>query len=192
MDIDTQRQRGRRIALAILAVCAAPTIAAWLAYFVWPPGSRVNYGDLIEAHRLTDPEMQRPDGRSFRLSQLRGKWLLVYADTAACSKSCREKLWYMRQVRLAQGINTDRIERVWLIVDPSLPDPVLLEEYKGMQVARVTDRRFLDELPDAEAGGDHVYVVDPLGNLMMRFPQNPDPRRMIRDLARLLKASRIG
>src|SRR5262245_33411526 len=79
-----QQRRGRRVALLILALCAAPTVAAWFAYFVWQPQSRTNYGDLIEPHPLSDPELRRLDGGAFRLSQLRGRWVLLQIDSAAC------------------------------------------------------------------------------------------------------------
>src|SRR5258706_2826961 len=72
-DTTEDRRRGRRVAFAILALCAAPTVAAWLAYFVWQPQSRLNYGELIQARTITDPELRRLDGRPFRLSQLRGR-----------------------------------------------------------------------------------------------------------------------
>src|SRR5262245_40020906 len=74
---DEQRRRGRRIALVILAFCAAPTVAAWLAYFVWQPQSRTNYGELIAPRSLSDTELRLLDGDLFRLSRLRGKWLLL-------------------------------------------------------------------------------------------------------------------
>jgi cytochrome oxidase Cu insertion factor (SCO1/SenC/PrrC family) len=132
--------------------------------------------------------MQGADGRKMRLSELRGKWLLVYSDTAACPARCQQTLWYMRQVRLAQGVHASRIERVWLVLDSLPPAPALVEDYKGTLVLHATNRRLLEEIPEA----NQIYLVDPLGNLMMRFPQDPDPRRIIKDLARLLKASRVG
>jgi hypothetical protein len=184
---DKQRRRGRRTALLILALCAAPTVAAWLAYFVWQPQSRTNYGELIEARALPDPELRRLDGSAFRLSQLRGRWLLLQIDSAACGEDCRRKLLYMRQARLAQGRDAERIERVWLVDDGATPARELLQEHAGLQVARVPRGALRDEL--ATSG---IYVVDPRGSLMLRFPSEPDARRMLKDLARLLRASRIG
>jgi cytochrome oxidase Cu insertion factor (SCO1/SenC/PrrC family) len=184
-----QRRRGRRIALGILAFCAAPTVAAWLAYFVWPPQSRTNYGELIEARPLPDPELGRPDGGSFRLSQLRGKWVLLQIDSGACADPCRKKLVYMRQARLALGRDAERVERVWLIDDEAAPDPALLREHQGLRVGRLPRGAFAGQLPSAS---EHIYVVDPLGSLMLRFPGEPDGRRMLQDLTRLLRVSRIG
>ena len=187
-----QRRRGRRVALVILALCAAPTVAAWFAYFVWQPQSRTNYGELIEPRSLSDPELRRLDGASFRLSQLRGKWVLLLVDSAACGDSCRKRLVYMRQARLALGKDAERIERVWLLDDAAVPDPALLREHEGLMVARPPDKVLLDELAAPRSPARYIYVIDPLGSLMLRFPGDPDGRRMLKDLARLLRASRIG
>jgi hypothetical protein len=184
-DDDRQRRRGRRVALLILAFCAAPTVAAWLAYFVWQPQSRSNYGELIAPHPLPDPDLRGLDGAAFHLSQLRGKWVLLQIDSAACAEACRKKLVYMRQVRTALGREADRVERVWLIDDTAEPDPALLREHEGLKIARAA----AGQLPIAPG---YIYLVDPPGNLMMRFPEDPDGRKMLRDLARLLRVSRVG
>jgi hypothetical protein len=184
--------RGRRVALVILVLCAAPSVAAWFAYFVWQPESRANYGELIEPHRLPDPEMQGLDGKPFRLTQLRGKWIVLQIDSGACTEGCRKKLLYMRQLRLAQGKDAGRIERVWLLADQASPDAALIREFEGTRIARAAGSPVLAEFPAARSAVDHIYLVDPLGNLMLCFPADPDPQRMLKDLARLLKASRIG
>jgi len=189
---ESRRRRGRRTAIAIFALCAAPTVAAWLAYFVWPPQSKGNYGDLIEPHPISDLALRGPDGSSFKLSQLRGKWILVSVDSGACDESCRKKLIYLRQMRLVQGKDADRVERVWLLTDATVPEASILGSYPGLHVAGASGSRIVTEFPAARDPADHIYVIDPLGNLILRFPRDPDPRRMLKDLARLLKASRIG
>jgi len=185
------RRRGRRIALVILALCAAPTVAAWFAYVLWQPQPRLNHGELIEARAISDPELRRLDGSPFRLSQLRGRWVLLQIDSGACAEACGKKLLYMRQVRLAQGKDAERIERMWLLADAAPPDATLLRDHEGLRVARAPGR-FLAEFPAARSPSDHIYLLDPLGNLMLRFPSDPDPRRMMKDLERLLRASRVG
>lgn len=189
---DEQRRRGRRTALGILAICAAPTVAAWLAFFVWHPQSRTNYGELIEPRALPDRELALIEGGSFRLSQLRGKWILIQIDSAACGEPCKKKLVYMRQARLALGKDADRIERVWFVDDAGSPDPVLLRDHEGLVVARLARRSLVDELPPGPNAADYIYVVDPRGSLMLRFPRDLDGRRMLKDLTRLLRVSRIG
>ena len=186
------RRRGRRIALVILALCAAPTIAAWLAYVLWQPQPRLNHGELIEARIISDPELRRLDGSPFRLSQLHGKWVLLQIDSGACAGACGKKLLYMRQARLAQGKDAERIERMWLLADAAPPDAALMRDHEGLRVARAPGGRFLAEFPAVRSPSDHIYLLDPLGNLMLRFPSDPDPQRMVKDLARLLRASRVG
>lgn len=189
---ESRRRRGRRTAIAILAICAAPTFAAWFAYFVWPPDSRSNYGELITPQPISDSGLRRPDGGLFQFSKLRGKWVLLQIDSGACGEGCRKKLVYLRQVRLAQGKDAERVERAWLLSDAVAPDAALLSEYPGMHIALANTSRVFAELPAAQNPADHIYLIDPLGNLRLRFQRDPDPRRMVKDLARLLKVSRIG
>jgi hypothetical protein len=186
------RRRGRRIALVILALCAAPTVAAWFAYVLWQPQPRLNHGELIEARAISDPELLRLDGSPFRLSQLHGRWVLLQIDSGTCAEACQKKLLYMRQVRLAQGKDAERIERIWILADAAPPDAALLRDHEGLRIARAPGGRFLAEFQAARTPSDHIYLLDPLGNLMLRFPRDPDAQRMVKDLALLLRASRVG
>jgi cytochrome oxidase Cu insertion factor (SCO1/SenC/PrrC family) len=176
----------------ILALCAAPTVAAWLAYFVWQPQSRTNYGELIDPRPLRNPELRLLDGRPFRLAELRGKWVLLQVDSGVCGEACRRKLVYMRQARPALGRDAERVERVWLLDDSAVPAPAMLRDHEGLRAARASGASLFGELLLPENAAGYIFVIDPRGNLMLRFPGNPDPRRMLRDLARLLRASRIG
>lgn len=175
----------------IIALSAAPVVASYLAYYFWSPAHTVNYGDLIGPHPLPDPMLAQLDGKPFRLSQLKGKWVLVSVDSGNCAVHCDEKLLYMRQLRLTQGKDSDRIERLWLIADDATPHADLVARYPGTWLVRAgaeLPRLF----PAKGTVADHIYLVDPLGNLMLRFPRDPEPRLMIKDLSRLLKASQIG
>jgi cytochrome oxidase Cu insertion factor (SCO1/SenC/PrrC family) len=167
-----------RLKLATLfAVCAAPFVLGWLAYeYRWISGPSANYGELIAPHPLAGP-----------LVPLRGKWVLVTFDPAVCGAPCERKLYIVRQVRRAVGKDAERIERLWLLTDAGKPRAELLAAIEGSHVVRA-DAELLKSFP----GPEHIYLVDPLGNLMMRFPADPDPSRMIKDLQRLLKYSRFG
>jgi len=184
------RRRARLVVAAILAVCAIPLSAALLAYFFWPPSGRTNYGELIDPKPLPAIPLTLLDGKSFSLADLRGRWVMIQADDTGCGPACQAKLFNMRQVRLAQGPNMDRVERVWLLLDPGRPSPEIAKLYEGAVVARATPA-LVAALPAVDAR-DHVYLVDPRGNLMLRFPKDADPKRMIKDLERLLKYSSIG
>jgi hypothetical protein len=160
--------------LWIALVCAAPVVLGTLAYLLgWSPGAPANYGELIAP-------------RPVPLDELRGKWVLVTFDAAACDAHCERKLYIMRQVRRAQGKDMDRIERLWVVSDAGKPRADVLAASEGTRIAR--NQNF--DFPGSTA--DHIYVVDPLGNLMMRFPRDPDPSRVIKDLQRLLKYSGAG
>jgi hypothetical protein len=162
----------------IVAVGAAPIVLGTLAwYFHWGTPGTANYGELLKPRLVEAPA----------LVALRGKWVLVTFDPAACDAACERKLFVVRQVRRAQGAGAERIERLWLVTDGGKPRPQLLAAIEGTHVAKSPG--------DAAFPGEprqHIYLVDPLGNLMMRFPAEPQPERMIKDLERLLKWSRVG
>ncbi|MGN6388611.1 MAG: SCO family protein [Burkholderiaceae bacterium] len=192
------RQRsGRWKLFAVLAVCAAPMIASYLAYYVIKPEGRTNYGALIDprAHPIPEALTGRTlDGKPASLQDFHGKWILLQVGSGDCDAACQKKLFAMRQLRLIQGREMDRIERVWLITDDQPIDTLLLREYDGTRFVRVDPTTVRAWLP-ADAGtrpSDHLYMIDPLGNLMMRFPKDADPNRVKKDIARLLRASGIG
>jgi cytochrome oxidase Cu insertion factor (SCO1/SenC/PrrC family) len=182
--------RSRLTLWLILAVCAAPLIASYAVYYFLRPASHVNYGDLLEPRALPDAALTLLDGRPFRLSALKGEWVLVTVGAAACDERCRDRLVYMRQVRLAQGREAGRIERVWLLTDAATAEAALVAEHPGLIIALDPRGVIRGALPATGSPADHVYIVDPLGNLMMRFPADPDPRRMLKDVARLLRHSK--
>ena len=176
----------------MLAITVAPFAGSYLLYRYWPPEQTVNYGQLIEARRLPDAPLMLDGGSTLRSSDWRGKWLLVMVDTAACDAYCEKKLYFMRQVRLAQGKEMGRVERVFLITDKAPVAGPKLAPYDGTWLVRAGDGDLLEAFPAAGSRTAHIYLVDPLGNVILRYPHDPDPRRMIKDLQRLLKVSRIG
>jgi len=178
--------------LAIAALCLAPFVAALIAYYYWRPQGGMNYGELIPARLLGDPPLRHLDQRAFRLSELKGKWILLQLDQADCAAACRAKLYNMRQVRLAQGREMERVERVWLILDEAPLETQLMREYDGTRMLRAAGNPIVAEFAPAGGVRDHIYLIDPLGNLMLRFPKDADPSKMRKDLVRLLRASRIG
>ena len=167
---------------------AVPLIASYLAFFVWRPEGRVNYGDLLEVRSLAEMPLRHLDGRTFRFAELRGKWVMVSIDAGACARPCEAKLFMMRQQRLMQGREMDRLERVFLVEDDAPLSTMLLREFDGTRVLRASGSPLLNAFPAQSARRDHIYLIDPRGNLMMRFPGAPDPYRMNKDIERLFKA----
>ncbi len=180
----------------VIAACAAPVILSYLTYYVIKPQTRNNYGDLIDPRAYPIPDLGSTsiDGKPASLAQFHGKWILLQVDSAACEQRCQQKLYYMRQLRLTQGKEMDRIERVWLVTDDVPLDIGLMKQYDGTHLLRVDSQKLAAWLPVAEAttASDHLYMIDPLGNLMMRFPKDPDANKIKKDITRLLKASGIG
>ena len=174
--------------MLIAALFALPLLASYLAFFVWRPEGRLNYGDLLEVRPLAGIPLRQLDGRTFRFAELHGKWVMVSIDGGACARSCEAKLFMMRQQRLMQGREMDRLERVFLVEDDAPLSTMLPREIDGTRVLRASDSPLLNAFPAQSARRDHIYLVDPRGNLRMRFPEVPDPQRMKKDIERLFKA----
>jgi hypothetical protein len=177
----------RRRLLLIALIGLAPIVASYLAYYFWPRDARVNYG-VLRAEAAPDVRGRTLDGRAFALTDLRGKWVVLAAAGGLCDPRCERGLYAGRQARTIQNADMDRIVRVWLVTDEAVPPAVLLAEHPDLLVARV-DAAAAARLPD---GGQGLVLVDPLGNLVLTWPADPDIKAMARDIARLLRASRIG
>ncbi len=173
----------------LAALCVAPVLASYVAYYVWRPSGHVNYGELLEPRPLPDSKLTLADGTPFHWRQLKGKWVLVTADSGHCGAFCEQKLVYLRQIRLAQGKEAERIERVWLLTDSARPEVALIAHYQGTWLVRAAGSDILKLFPVAGALADHIYLIDPLGNLMMRYPRDADPRKIVKDITRLLRHS---
>lgn len=184
--------QSRKTLWLVAAVCIAPFVASFTAYYFYQPEGRVNYGELMADKQLPAAALKLVDGGAFSLGQLRGKWLFITVDDAACDAYCEKKLWQIRQVRKTQGKYPERIERLWLVTGGGQPAPRLREEFEGTWMIDAAGSIVLEALPHAGARTDHIYLVDPLGNLVLRYPREADPSRMKKDLDRLLKVSRIG
>jgi len=176
----------------LVALVVAPVVASYVFYYFRLPAGRVNYGELLTPVPLPDASLTLADGTPFRLSSLRGRWILASLDSGECDEYCERKLVYLRQLRLTQGKEMDRVERAWIVTDDAAPRAAVVDAVAGTRVIRAAGSGLPARFPGGAAAHDYIYVIDPLGNVMMRFPRDPDPKRMIKDLSRLLKASRIG
>ncbi len=187
--------RGRWKMVFVMLCCAAPVIASYFTYYVVRPEGRSVYGQLIDPQRpLPNVEATLPDGKTLRLSSLKGQWLLVAVADAACDTLCEQQLYLQRQLRESLGREKDRLDRVWLVSDDQPLPERLAHGLRGATVLRVPATEIAKWLPAAasHAPAEHLFVVDPLGNLMMRFPALMDAAgasRGKRDLDRLLRAS---
>ena len=190
-----QARSGRWKMLAIVAVCAAPLIASYFTYYVIRPEGRSVFGQLIDPQRPTPPIAARTlAGEPIDLQSLKGQWLIVAVADAACNALCEQQLYLQRQLREVVGREKDRIDRVWLVTDDAPVPERLSDGLHGATVLRVS-REALAQWLQPEAGhtlAEHLFVVDPMGNWMMRYPAGMDAKmaaKAKRDIERLLRAS---
>lgn len=204
---DQQRKRSVLPLVMIVVICLAPVVFALLAYYVpslgFRPQETNNYGALVDPQRPIPTPQALPlktlDGQDFDLASLDGKWILITADQAACPESCVKKLFILRNSHASQGKNVERLGRVWFITDNGTPTEQILEAYRGTHMLRADPAQLAAWLaPQAtpeqiqEALLAPMWIVDPLGNLMLQFPADADPISVRNDITKLLKNSRIG
>jgi len=186
---------GRWKMLFVLLICASPVIASYWTYYVLRPEGRRNFGELIQPQRpLPAVSTSSLAGESSSLTALKGQWLLISVASGGCDAACQQRLYLQRQLRETLGKEKDRLDRVWLIQDDSPVSPSLMPALTQATVLRVKAQDLSEWLSPGkgELVENHLFLVDPLGNLMMRFPANMDvagAAKAKRDLERVLRAS---
>jgi hypothetical protein len=196
------RRRAAVILLAVFLITLAPILAAVLVYMnpQWWPDESSNYGALVDPQRDIPPPGVLPlatlDGQPFDLGSLKGKWLLMAADGGACPESCARKLFIIRNTHASQGKNVERLARVWFITDDAPVPEKVLDAYRGTVMVRARPEQLAPFLMGAPASADALagpmWIVDPLGHLMMQFPADADPVKVRQDVSKLIYNSRIG
>jgi hypothetical protein len=190
-----QTASGRLRMLLVLLVCAAPVIASYLTFYVLRPQSLRSFGELI-LPVVAMPDLQAKDikGQTVALSSLKNQWLLISVAGGACTTECQQNLFLQRQTRAALGRDRDRTDWVWLVSDDAPVDAALLSGLQDAIVLRVPQADIAQWL--APLAGkqlqDHLYLVDPNGDWMMRFSahlQIDQAPMMRKDWERLLRAS---
>ena len=196
--------------LVVLLVCAAPVVASYVTYFFIRPQGRTNYSELISPARPMPAGLALKDlkGGAVSTASLRGQWLLVVVSHGACDARCERLLWLQRQLHETLGKEKDRVDKLWLVDDGAVPRRETLlaaiaapatsasatapvAGFAPTQVLTVGRTELASWLEPAagQSLGDHLYIVDPQGDWMMRAPADPDPARLKRDVEKLLRAS---
>ena len=202
---EARRRRGRRQLLVLAAIFFVPlAVAFWLYYGPgeWRPVGGTNQGDLIDpAVPLEDVELVRADGTRIRSHELlRGKWTMAYLGPGHCNERCRRALYLSRQSRIALNKDMDRVQRVFLATGQCCDEARLKSEHPDLAVVRLGDdagsRSLLAAFPRydgvAPAAAGRLYLIDPLGNLVLSYsPQAPD-KALLTDVKKLLRLSHIG
>jgi hypothetical protein len=193
---DEQRTRtGRWKMLLVMLVCAAPVVASYFTYYVVRPEGRRNYGELIDPQRPM-PSVTGTDlsGKPVALPSLQGQWLLVSVAGGGCDAQCERHLYLQRQLRESLGKDKERLDWVWLVADDVPVRDALKPALQQATVLRIRGEQLAQWLAPARGQqlSDHLYVVDPMGHWMMRFPASDDmasAAKVRKDLERLMRAS---
>jgi len=197
------RKLSRAKLLGLMGLYAAPLILAWI-WFLYVSnnegaGVSVN-GELIHpAVPLESFDLASAAKPDWGLDDIRGKWSMVYFTDQECDQNCETALYNMRQIRLSTGRRMERVQRV--LVTPAWQEmqKKLQNASEGLQVVG-GDTNNIDVLQSQFASAQSnmavcegcMYLVDPNGNLMMRFAADLPPAKILKDLKHLLKTSRIG
>jgi len=198
--INAQTRRGRLQMLFLLLACAAPVIASYLAYYVFKPeGGKTNFGTLVQPAQDLNPAW-------FDIP-FKGKWTLLIARPAgectAKNESCLEALFLMRQLRIAVGRESGRVQLVWINTDGKSVDPEVLLAYDqktaGFQILTLpTDPKLKGEFEawlNRDGAGQKIQLIDPSPAKMMVFPVTNSPKEfgsIKKDLEKLLRLNRKG
>ena len=184
------------IGLALLFF--APLGLSFYLYYgqIWRPAGRVNTGTLIEPARpLPGLVLPLELGGATDPQFLKGKWTILYAQQGSCDAACRRHLYDTRQVRTAMDRDMDRVQRVFIGDADCCDMQALHEAHPDLIAIRASpaDDPLLALLPrGAGSQPERVYLIDPLGNLMMFYAADANPKGMLEDLKRLLGLSHIG
>ncbi|MEK7190686.1 MAG: SCO family protein [Pseudomonadota bacterium] len=203
IDSRPAARRARRWLLLLIAVFSLPVLIAYALYFSgWRPETGGNYGELVQPPRaLPELVLQTLDGHALRVSELRGKWTLLMFGAAECLRPCETTLDKMHRIILAQGKEAARVRAAFVVTDPRARDwlQYAIKDYPGTLVLtgsadtmRMLTSYFTLSKDTPLNDPNRIYVVDPLGNLMMSYPAEADANRMRKDLARLLRVSQVG
>ena len=200
---DSSRAVSRGKMLALIGIYAAPLLAAWLwlGYVRSNEGAGVSVnGELISpAVPLEAFDLLDADGQIRNVDSLKEIWSMLYFSEGDCGEVCEKSLYNMRQVRLSTGRRMDRVQRVLVTSQVEEMSALLKDASEGLAVFGGTPEQIdslRQQVVDAQDGMseclDCVYLVDPFGNVMMRFAPDLDPKKILKDLKHLLKVSRIG
>jgi hypothetical protein len=198
------RTRNLRTLAALAALFLLPLAMAFCTYYGtdWRPSGRLNHGELISPARplpaVAVPRVSLEAGTRaappVTVTPFRGHWSLVYVGGGDCDATCREALYVMRQTRL--GLNNDmtRVERVFLVSRGCCNRSWLAREHTGLVVldASAPAAESLLALFPSQERAYTLFVVDPLGNLMMSYDARGNPHGLLEDLKKLLRLSHIG
>ncbi|MDH5648805.1 MAG: hypothetical protein OEY67_04050 [Gammaproteobacteria bacterium] len=201
---EESRRKNRTTLILIAAVCILPVALAYgLNKMGWKPDQFGNYGELVQpALPLKEATLSLQSGETVSLKQLHHKWLLIAFSDAGCNQACLANMDKMKRLQIAQAKNQDRIQRILVLAGRNFgnqPLPDFLTSDRDLKIVVGPQTGIVSLLNDFSHNGEtpledanRIYLVDPLGNLILRYPADADASKMHKDLARLLRVSRVG
>jgi hypothetical protein len=193
--IAERTKKGRWKMLLVLLLCASPVIASYVTYYFIRPEGRRNFGELINPQRVVpNLNANSQSGASVNLQTLTGQWLLVSVSGGACDAVCQKHLYLQRQMRESLGKEKDRLDWVWFVSDAAPVPDALLPALNGATVLRLPAEQITSWMQPAATQqlADHLYLIDPMGNWMMRFPAGLDAvaaKKAKGDIDRVMRAT---
>lgn len=189
--------RNLRTVGALAAIFLLPLVASFVMYYgnTWRPAARTNHGELLEPVRaLPRVDLREANGQVAAADLFHSKWALAYVGDGQCDEICRKSLYFMRQTRLSLNNEMTRVARVFLAIDRCCDRTFLEREHPGMVVIDATGPEAVDlvNVFPATERAYSLFIVDPLGNLVMRYDTRADPKDLLTDLKKLLRLSHIG
>lgn len=191
MSNEAIKKSNRRKLIGLLILMLSPVVISYALYFSDFRPKSTHYGDLMPLVKMTGKGTNVQDNTILRMRDLHGKWVLLQVDSGSCDEACQRKLYLMRQVRMVQGKEKERIERLWLINDAVKPEDRLFKDFDGTLFINAEQSEMLGLVETKDTQTKHIYLIDPQGNLMMRFPEGADGTLMGKDLKRLLQVSQV-
>lgn len=201
---DNQRRRGRRQLILLASLFFVPLLVAFWLYYGgsgWRPAGGTNKGDLINpAVPLAAVSLAQPDGKRTPADFLQGKWTIAYLGDGACDERCRKALYLSRQTWISLNKDMDRVQRVFLATGARVDTQFIAAEHVDLLVALVGDdadsQALLAQFPAldgvAPAAAGRLYLIDPLGNLVLSYAAAAPDKALLTDVKKLLKLSHIG
>ncbi|HQR03900.1 MAG: hypothetical protein JSR19_02650 [Proteobacteria bacterium] len=178
-----------RLFLTFIALaCALPVVASYLAYYVWTPEKHMNYGELLTPRPIPEDKLVSIGSGTPLHPELVGKWVLVDIDNGQCDAACIRRLYLQRQAHISMGAAQERMTRLWIVTGSAMPSAELLAQHPGLHLVQPSPE-LLAHFPPPATG--RFYLVDTHGELILRYPADPDGKRLIKDLARLLVVKRM-
>ena len=199
--------KGRITIILVFLTCALPIVAAFYLYFFNKPDVTNNYGTILDPQvDVSTDVFKNINGEDFTMKQVADKWVLIQVINSDCDEVCQNTMYFQRQARASKGKEQGRIERVVFVTDDGPLETLLLRQFPDVHFVRASEDQLKSWLPleqgivgnkgSADIGTvrDHVFVADPLGHVMMRFPPNNTLQfdKFRKDVSRLLWASNIG